>query len=156
MKNLNRVTLIGRTGDDVKLHYFDNQNCLGRVSLATQNDYKNQQTGEEGKRTEWHNLTFRNKAAETVEKYCKKGSMLYVEGRLVYRSYEKEVVMFENYDDEGNKIFHWYSAHHCTHRSKLTGEVVRMDRYIGAERIDKDWYDTGMMSTETWGLYKGV
>ena len=86
----NRVTLIGRTGDDVKLHYFDNQNCLGRVSLATQNDYKNQQTGEEVKRTEWHNLTFRNKAAETVEKYCKKGSMLYVEGRLVYRSYEKD------------------------------------------------------------------
>ena len=73
-----------------------------------------------------------------------------------YFGFDKEVVMFENYDDEGNKIFHWYSAHHCTHRSKLTGEVVRLDRYIGAERIDKGWYDTGMMSTETWGLYKGV
>ena len=73
-----------------------------------------------------------------------------------YFGFDKEVVMFENYDDEGNRIFHWYSAHHCTHRSKLTGEVVRMDRYIGAERIDKGWYDTGMMSTETWGLYKGV
>lgn len=73
-----------------------------------------------------------------------------------YFGFDKEVVMFENYDDEGNKIFHWYSAHHCTHRSKLTGEVVRMDRYIGAERVDKGWYDTGMMSTETWGLYKGV
>ena len=73
-----------------------------------------------------------------------------------YFGLDKEVVMFENYDDEGNKIFHWYSAHHCTHRSKLTGEVVRMDRYIGAERIDKGWYGTGMMSTETWGLYKGV
>lgn len=73
-----------------------------------------------------------------------------------YFGFDKEVVMFENYDDEGSKIFHWYSAHHCTHRSKLTGEVVRMDRYIGAERIDKGWYDTGMMSTETWGLYRGV
>lgn len=73
-----------------------------------------------------------------------------------YFGFDKEVMMFENYDDEGNKIFHWYSAHHCTHRSKLTGEVVRMDRYIGAERIDKGWYDTGMMSTETWGLYRGV
>lgn len=73
-----------------------------------------------------------------------------------YFGFDKEVVMFENYDDEGNKIFHWYSAHHCTHRSKLTGEVVRMDRYIGAERIDKCWYDTGMMSTETWGLCRGV
>lgn len=73
-----------------------------------------------------------------------------------YFGFDKEVVMFENYDDEGNSIFHWYSAHHCTHRSKLTGEVIRMDRYIGAERIDKGWYDTGMMSTETWGLYKGV
>lgn len=73
-----------------------------------------------------------------------------------YFGFDKEVVMFENYDEDGNKIFHWYSAHHCTHRSKLTGEVVRMDRYIGAERIDKGWYDTGMMSTETWGLYKGV
>lgn len=73
-----------------------------------------------------------------------------------YFGFDKEVVMFENYDDEGNKIFHWYSAHHCTHRSKLTGEVVRVNRYIGAERIDKGWYDTGMMSTETWGLYRGV
>lgn len=73
-----------------------------------------------------------------------------------YFGFDKEVVMFENYDDEGNSIFHWYSAHHCTHRSKLTGEVVRVNRYIGAERIDKGWYDTGMMSTETWGLYKGV
>ena len=73
-----------------------------------------------------------------------------------YFGFDKEVVMFENCDDEGHSIFHWYSAHHCTHRSKLTGEVVRMNRYIGAERIDKGWYDTGMMSTETWGLYKGV
>ena len=73
-----------------------------------------------------------------------------------YFGFDKEVVMFENFDDDGNKIFHWYSAHHCTHRSKLTGEVVRVNRYIGAERIDKGWYDTGMMSTETWGLYKGV
>ena len=41
-----------------------------------------------------------------------------------YFGFDKEVVMFEKNDDEGNKIFHWYSAHHCTHRSKLTGEVV--------------------------------
>lgn len=90
MKNYNKVTLIGRTGDDVKLHYFDNQNCLGRVSLATQNDYKKKDTGEEVKRTEWHNLVFRNKAAETVEKYAKKGSLLFVTGRLCYGNYQKD------------------------------------------------------------------
>lgn len=73
-----------------------------------------------------------------------------------YFGFDKEVVMFENCDEEGGKIFHWYSAHHCTHRSALTNEVVRVNRYIGAERIDKSWYDTGRMSTETWGLYKGV
>lgn len=92
MRDLNRVCLIGRTGDDVQLHFFDGStNCVGRVSLATQYEYK-KQSGEEVKETEWHNLLLRNKTAEIVAQYCKKGSKIYVEGRLKYRSYQKDGV----------------------------------------------------------------
>ena len=81
--------LIGNLGDKIKMHYFEGGNCLGRVSLATTETYKNKE-GEKVTSTEWHNIVFRNKQAEVVEKYTDKGSKLYVEGRIKYREYEKD------------------------------------------------------------------
>jgi len=82
----NKVTLVGHLGDDIKMHYFDGSGCVGNVSLATNLKYK-KQSGEEVNTTEWHNLVFRNKSAETAEKWTKKGSKLMVEGRLTYRKW---------------------------------------------------------------------
>jgi single-strand DNA-binding protein len=89
MGKLNQVQLIGNLGDDIKLHAFENGDCAGRVSLATSSKYKNK-AAEVIEETQWHNLVFRNKAAELIEKYCKKGSKLYVSGNLRYRTYEKD------------------------------------------------------------------
>lgn len=79
---LNKVMLIGRTGDDVKMHYFEGGGCIGRFPLATTETYLNRTTNERVSNTEWHNIVVRNKAAEICEKYLKKGDMVYIEGRL--------------------------------------------------------------------------
>lgn len=87
---LNKVMLIGHLGDDVKLHYFEGGNCIGRFPLATNETYTNRQTGEKVSNTEWHNIVVRNKAAEICEKYLSKGDKIYVEGRLKTRQWQGE------------------------------------------------------------------
>jgi single-strand DNA-binding protein len=87
---LNKVLLIGHLGDDIKMHYFDNGNCIGRFPLATNEVYINKSTNEKITTTEWHNLVVRNKAAEICEKYLTKGDKIYVEGRIKSRQWQAE------------------------------------------------------------------
>lgn len=85
---LNKVMLIGHLGDDVKMHYFEGGNCIGRFPLATHETYTNKQTGEKVTTTEWHTIVMRNKAAELCEKYLTKGDKIYVEGKLKTRQWQ--------------------------------------------------------------------
>lgn len=87
---LNKVMLIGHTGDEVKMHYFEGGNCIGRFPLATNDSYVNKSTGERVATTEWHNIVVRNKAAEICEKYLNKGDKVYIEGRLKTRKWQDE------------------------------------------------------------------
>lgn len=87
---LNKVMLIGHLGDDVKTHYFEGGNCIGRFPIATNETYTNKQTGEKVTNTDWHNIVVRNKAAEICEKYLSKGDKVYVEGRLKNRQWQAE------------------------------------------------------------------
>ncbi len=87
---MNKVMLIGHLGDEVKLHYFDGGNCIGRFPIATNESYTNRQTGEKVTNTEWHNIVVRNKAAEVCEKYLSKGDLIYIEGRLKTRQWQGE------------------------------------------------------------------
>lgn len=87
---LNKVMLIGHLGDEVKMHYFEGGNCIGRFPLATNETYTNRQTGEKVTNTDWHNVVVRNKAAEICEKYLSKGDKVYVEGRLKNRQWQGE------------------------------------------------------------------
>tara|TARA_B100001109_G_scaffold76232_1_gene62562 strand:+ start:710 stop:1138 length:429 start_codon:yes stop_codon:yes gene_type:complete len=88
--SLNKVMLIGHLGDEVKMHYFDDKNCIGRFPLATNETYTSKQTNEKITNTEWHNIIVRNKAAEICEKYLNKGDRVYVEGRLKTRKWQDE------------------------------------------------------------------
>lgn len=87
---INKVILIGNLGDDVKMHYFDDRNSIGRFPLATSESYTNKQTGEKVINTDWHNIVVRNKLAEICEKYLSKGDKVYVEGRLKNRQWEQD------------------------------------------------------------------
>ena len=89
---LNKVMLIGHLGDEVKMHYFDDKNSIGRFPIATNESYTNKQTGEKVTTTEWHNLVVRNKLAEICEKYLTKGDKVYCEGRIKTRQWEADGV----------------------------------------------------------------
>lgn len=107
--SINKVMLIGNTGDDVKMHYFDDNNCLGRFPVATSEEYVNKSTNERVTNTEWHNVVVRNKAAEICEKYLHKGDKVYIEGRLKTRKWT---------DDRG--IDRYTTEIHCTEFTFLT------------------------------------
>ncbi|MDN3665273.1 single-stranded DNA-binding protein [Algibacter miyuki] len=87
---LNKVMLIGHLGDEVKMHYFEGGNCVGRFSLATNETYVSKQTNERVTNTEWHNIVVRNKGAEICEKYLSKGDKVYIEGRLKTRKWQDD------------------------------------------------------------------
>ncbi|HLV45576.1 MAG TPA: single-stranded DNA-binding protein [Flavobacterium sp.] len=87
---LNKVILIGHLGDDVKMHYFEGGNCIGRFSIATNETYINKTTNEKITSTEWHNIVVRNKAAELCEKYLSKGDKIYIEGKIRTRHWQTE------------------------------------------------------------------
>lgn len=88
--SVNKVILLGNVGDEIKVHYFDNGNSLGRLPIATNESYTNKQTGEKVTETQWHNLVVRNKVCEIFEKYVKKGDQIYVEGAIKTRTWEGE------------------------------------------------------------------
>jgi single-strand DNA-binding protein len=69
-----------------------NGNAVANISLATSDSWKDKTSGEQQEKTEWHRVVFFNRLAEIVEQYVKKGSKLYVEGRLQTRSWEQEGV----------------------------------------------------------------
>lgn len=80
---INRVTLIGNLGRDPEINYLGNSNTkVANLSIATTEHRK------EKKYTEWHNVTLFGKAAEIAERFLKKGSQAYVEGRLQTEKYE--------------------------------------------------------------------
>lgn len=87
---LNKVMLIGHLGDEVKMHYFEGGNSIGRFPIATNESYTNKQTGEKITNTEWHNVVVRNKLAEICEKYLSKGDKVYCEGRIKTRQWEQD------------------------------------------------------------------
>lgn len=87
MAYLNRATLIGNAGKDPEVRNVQGGAKVAQFTLATTEKYKDR-NGEQKENTEWHNIVTWNKAAEFAEKYVKKGSSLYVEGKIRTRSYE--------------------------------------------------------------------
>ncbi|HLN75267.1 MAG TPA: single-stranded DNA-binding protein [Prolixibacteraceae bacterium] len=89
--SVNKVILVGNVGKDPETRHLDKGVTVTRFSLATTETYTSK-TGEKVSNTEWHNIVAWRGLAETIEKYVKKGSQLYIEGRLRTTSYEKEGV----------------------------------------------------------------
>ena len=79
--DLNKVMLIGRLGGDPELRHTQSGAAVGSATLATSERWTDKQ-GEKQERTEWHRLTMWGRTAEVAVEYCKKGSLLYVEGKL--------------------------------------------------------------------------
>jgi len=89
--SVNKVILVGHVGRDPEVRHLDKDVTVARFSLATTENYT-AKTGEKVSTTEWHNIVAWRGLAETIEKYVKKGNLLYLEGRLRTNTYEKEGV----------------------------------------------------------------
>jgi single-strand DNA-binding protein len=92
MSGVNKVILVGRLGKDPELRNFENGGSLASFTMATSETYKDKITGEKKEITEWHNIVLRKGLAEVASKYLHKGDMVYIEGKLRTRSWEKEGV----------------------------------------------------------------
>ena len=86
--SLNKVTLIGNLGADPEVRYMPAGGAVTSIGLATTRRWKDKQSGEKKEATEWHRVIFFNRLAEVAGEYLKKGSQIYVEGRLQTRKWE--------------------------------------------------------------------
>ena len=86
---INKVTLIGHLGKDPEVRYLDKDRVVANLTLATNERY-NDRNGNRVETTEWHNLEMWDGLAKVAEKYLKKGSLVYIEGKLKTEEWEKD------------------------------------------------------------------
>lgn len=91
-RGINKVILIGNVGGDPETRFLPNGNAVTNLTLATSDSWRDKQTGQMQERTEWHRVTFFGKIAEIAGQYLRKGSKIYIEGRLQTREWEKDGV----------------------------------------------------------------
>ena len=88
MASVNKVILVGNLGADPETRYMPNGDAVANIRLATTESWKDKATGEKKEITEWHRVVFFRKLAEIVGQYLKKGSAVYIEGRIRTRKWQ--------------------------------------------------------------------
>ena len=92
MSGVNKVILVGRLGKDPEIRNLENGASVANFTMATSETYKDKTSGDRKEVTEWHNIVLWRGLADIAAKYLHKGDMIYVEGKLRTRSWEKEGV----------------------------------------------------------------
>jgi single-strand DNA-binding protein len=87
MASVNKVIIVGNLGRDPEIRYMPSGDAIANIAVATSYRSKDRNTGEQKELTEWHRISFFGRLAEIVGQYLKKGSSVYVEGRLQTRKY---------------------------------------------------------------------
>lgn len=89
-RGVNKVILVGTCGQDPEVRYMPNGNAVTTLSLATSEQWTDKQSGQKVERTEWHRVSLFGKVAEIAGEYLRKGSQVYIEGKLQTREWEKD------------------------------------------------------------------
>lgn len=87
-RGINKVIIVGNLGNDPETRYLPSGGAVTNISVATSEGWKDKDSGEVKERTEWHRIVFFNRLAEIAGEYLKKGSKVYVEGRLQTRKWQ--------------------------------------------------------------------
>ena len=87
-RGINKVILVGNLGADPETRYMPSGSAVTNIRIATSESWKDKQTGERQERTEWHSVAFFGRLAEIAAEYLRKGSQVYVEGRLRTRKWQ--------------------------------------------------------------------
>lgn len=88
--SVNKVILVGRLGADPESRAFPNGGSICNLRIATSLSWRDKQTGERQERTEWHRVVLRNKLGEVAQQYLRKGSQVYIEGRIQTRKWQDQ------------------------------------------------------------------
>jgi single-strand DNA-binding protein len=89
-RGVNKVILVGTCGQDPEVRYLPSGNAVTNLSLATSEQWTDKQTGQKVEKTEWHRVSLFGKVAEIAGEYLRKGSQVYIEGKLQTREWEKD------------------------------------------------------------------
>ena len=89
-RGVNKVILVGTCGQDPETRYLPSGNAVTNLSLATSEQWTDKQTGQKVEKTEWHRVSMFGKVAEIAGEYLRKGSQVYIEGKLQTREWEKD------------------------------------------------------------------
>lgn len=89
-RGINKATIIGTCGQDPEVRYMPNGDAVCNLSLATNEEWTDKQSGQKVQKTEWHRITLYGKVAEIAGEYVRKGSQVYIEGKLQTREWEKD------------------------------------------------------------------
>lgn len=87
-RGVNKAVIIGNLGDDPTVRYSPNGTAFANFSVATSETWTDKNTGEKRERTDWHNISIQGKLAEIAGQYLKKGSQVYIEGKMRTRKYQ--------------------------------------------------------------------
>lgn len=87
-RGINKAILIGNLGNDPELKYTAGGSAVANLTLATSEQWKDKETGEQKEKTEWHRIVAFGKLAEIIGEYCKKGGQVYIEGKLQTRKWQ--------------------------------------------------------------------
>lgn len=90
MAGVNKVIIVGNLGQDPEVRYSNNGAAIANISVATSDSWKDKTTGERQERTEWHRITMFNRLGEIAAEYLKKGSKVYIEGKLQTRKWQDQ------------------------------------------------------------------
>lgn len=88
MAGVNKVIIVGNLGNDPEVRYSSNGSAIANISVATSDSWKDKTTGERQERTEWHRIVMFNRLGEIAGEYLKKGSKVYIEGKLQTRKWQ--------------------------------------------------------------------
>lgn len=89
-RGINKVILVGNLGKDPEVRYMPNGNAVANLTLATSESWKDKNTGQQQDKTEWHRVVMFRRLAEIAGEYLKKGSQIYIEGKLQTRKWQDQ------------------------------------------------------------------
>ena len=124
-RGINKVIIVGNLGADPDSRAMPSGNAVTNISVATSESWKDRETGEKREKTEWHRVVFYNRLAEIAAQYLKKGSQVYVEGKLQTRKWE---------DKEGNE--------------RWTTEIVANQMQMLGERMSQGTSNQGNVTKQ--------
>ena len=99
-RGVNKAIIVGNLGRDPEVRYAANGNPIANVAVATTDSWRDKQSGERQEKTEWHRVVFFGRLAEIAGEYLRKGSQVYIEGRLQTRKWEDQKTGQERYTSE--------------------------------------------------------